>query len=171
MRHGETEANARDMICGRTDLALTPRGLDQARQAADALRGSGIEVVLTSPLMRARQTAETIAGMLGLAPINIAGLAERNWGAWEGAPQATLRRDDTPPGGEAPVIFHDRIARAFRALDLAGSTLIVAHSGTAREIRRLLPPAEHDRMQNGEIRRWICAGGRWTCHEFFKPAP
>lgn len=168
MRHGETGANAAELICGSTDLPLTPRGQAQARQAAGALAGCGIARIIVSPLLRARQTAEAVAEVTR-APVTLAeGLAERNWGAWEGQPRAILRRDRTPPGGESPAAFRDRIRTAFSAIDLEQPVLIVAHSGTDREIHAALTAAPHRRMTNCEIRRWSPVP-QWNCHEFFKP--
>ncbi|MBB1492148.1 MULTISPECIES: histidine phosphatase family protein [unclassified Paracoccus (in: a-proteobacteria)] len=167
MRHGETGANAADVICGSTDLPLTPRGHEQARQAAVALAGCGIARIITSPLLRACQTAEAMAATTR-APVVVAeGLAERNWGEWEGRPRAILRRDQTPPGGESPAGFRDRIRAALAAIDPGQPVLIVAHSGTDREIHAALTTAPHRRMGNGEIRLWTPP--QWICHEFFKP--
>lgn len=167
MRHGETEANAADVICGSTDLPLSARGQDQARQAAMALAGCRIARIIVSPLLRARQTAEAVAAVTRVPVLVAEGLAERNWGEWEGQPRVGLRRDATPPGGESPAAFRDRVRRAFAALDLAQPVLIVAHSGTDREIHAALTAAPHRRMGNGEIRRWTPP--QWICHEFFKP--
>ena len=141
LRHGETEANAAELICGSTDLPLTTRGREQALQAAEALAGCGIARIIVSPLLRARQTAEAIAAATGAPVILAEGLAERNWGEWEGEP---------------------------RAIDLGQPVLIVAHSGTDREIHAALTPAPHRRMANAEIRRWS-PFPQWHCHEFFKP--
>lgn len=173
MRHGETEANARDLICGRTDLPLTARGLAQAKQAAAGLvrsgEAAGIEVILTSPLARARQTAGAVADALGLVPVVAEGLAERDWGEWEGQPRAILRREQTPPGGESPGAFHRRIADQLAALDLRRRSLIVAHSGAARVIHELLSAGDHVRMANGEVRCWSRSGAGWHCHEVVNP--
>lgn len=168
LRHGETEANAAELICGSTDLPLTTRGREQALQAAEALAGCGIARIIVSPLLRARQTAEAIAAATGAPVILAEGLAERNWGEWEGEPRAILRRDRTPPGGESPAAFRTRIRSAFAAIDLGQPVLIVAHSGTDREIHAALTPAPHRRMANAEIRRWSPVP-QWNCHEFFKP--
>lgn len=167
MRHGETEANAADVICGSTDLPLSEIGHEQARQAALALACCGIARIITSPLLRARQTAEALAQTTRVPVIVAEGLAERNWGAWEGQPRAGLRRDETPPGGESPAAFRERIRYAFAAIDLGQPVLIVAHSGTDREIHAALTAAPHRRMGNGEIRHWTPP--QWICHEFFKP--
>lgn len=169
MRHGQTLANAEDIICGSTDLPLTERGHAQAQQAAEALRGCGVARIVVSPLLRARETAEA-AARATLAPVTLVeGLAERNWGAWEGLPRAALRRDETPPGGgESPAAFRARIRQAVAAIGLGQRVLIVAHSGTDREIHALLTSEPHLRMANGEIRLWS-RSAQWNCHEFFKP--
>lgn len=168
LRHGETAANAADIICGSTDLPLAPSGRAQAEAAAAFLRDLPLRRIVTSPLTRAVQTAEAVARVTGLVPQRAEGLAERNWGAWEGQPRAMLRREETPPGGESPAAFRDRIRRAFAALDLAPLTLIVAHSGTDREIHALLTDAPHQRMSNAEIRLWQPAPQGWRCHAVFK---
>src|SRR5690606_18894556 len=97
MRHGQTHANAEDTICGHTDLPLDAAGLRQARAAAQHLMGVGIAQIIASPLARARQTAHVVAHSVGVPVLVAEGLSERNWGAWEGMPRATLRRDETPP--------------------------------------------------------------------------
>lgn len=167
MRHGETEANAGDVICGSTDLPLTPRGYKQARRAARALTGSGIAGIITSPLMRAGQTAKAVSNLTGLPVIVAEGLAERHWGTWEGQPRAILCRDRTPLNGESPAAFRDRIRSAFAAIDLSLPVLIVAHSGTDREIHAMLTTTAHQRMTNCEVRRWS-PFPQWNCHQFYK---
>lgn len=170
MRHGRTQANETDVICGHTDLPLDARGEAQARQAAAALEGWRIARIVTSPLIRARRTAETIAAATGAPVETLPALAERNWGSWEGRPRAELRRHETPPGGESPAAFSARMRGAFAAIDLGTPTLIVAHSGAAREIHALLSASPHGRMGNAEVRLWAPEpGDGWRCHEIFKP--
>lgn len=170
MRHGRTQANEADVICGHTDLPLDARGEAQAREAAEALQDWRIARIFTSPLIRARQTADTIAAATGAAVEVMATLAERNWGAWEGRPRAELRRQEAPAGGESPEVFTARMRGAFAVIDRDTPTLIVAHSGAAREIHALLSASPHGRMGNAEIRLWaLGADGGWRCHEIFKP--
>lgn len=170
MRHGQTEANARDIICGHTDLPLDDVGRAQAEAAAAVLRGAGIGRIVTSPLLRARQTAEAAGAVLGLVPLPADDLAERDWGAWEGRPRSQLVRSATPPGGESPAAFRGRIRRGLAVLDLGAPTLIVAHSGTAREIHAALATdTPHQRMVNGQIVLWQPGPRGWRCHECFKP--
>ena len=57
VRHGETEWNIVNRICGRTDIPLTENGVEQAKETAENLKGTHIDLVLVSPMLRARQTA------------------------------------------------------------------------------------------------------------------
>ncbi|SOC00482.1 probable phosphoglycerate mutase [Rhodobacter sp. JA431] len=174
MRHGETAANAQDIICGQTDLPLSARGRAQADQAAAFLADLPLARIVTSSLLRARQTAQALAARCGLVPEVIEDLAERNWGALEGQPRSALRREETPPGGEAPAAFRARIRAGFAQIDRSKPVLIVAHSGTAREIHALLSQAPHRRLWNAETVLWQpdreVLPNTWHCHDCFKPA-
>ncbi|SKB10407.1 Broad specificity phosphatase PhoE [Aeromicrobium choanae] len=67
MRHGESTWNAAGRLQHRNPAPpLTELGRRQARQAAEGLRGTCVDVVLTSPALRARQTARIVADVLGL---------------------------------------------------------------------------------------------------------
>ena len=66
LRHGETDWNAQNLAQGNVDIPLNEHGLAQARAAAAALIGRGIEVIAASPLGRARQTADIAAAALGV---------------------------------------------------------------------------------------------------------
>ena len=61
VRHGECEGNIKGMFRGRTDFPLNKRGLVQAQDLAQELKSFPIKYIYTSPLSRARQTAEAIA--------------------------------------------------------------------------------------------------------------
>lgn len=77
VRHGEPDY-AHD--------CLTPLGEEQARAAAVRLREEGIEAIYTSPMGRARQTAEETAKVLGLEPIVLDFMHEIHWGSADGTP-------------------------------------------------------------------------------------
>ncbi len=80
VRHGHIEANSSAVWHGSTDSPLTELGRTQARQVADFVRDEfpNCSALYTSPLERARHTAEAIGRSLGADPIHDAGLAE--WG-------------------------------------------------------------------------------------------
>lgn len=143
LRHGRTAHNAADLIAGATDAPLDDEGLRQAEAAARHWRTLPLGRVHVSPLLRARQTAEAFLKRrpdlhAEAAPL----LAERNWGIWEGQPRTILNRDATPEGGEGPQAFRARVSAACADIPapapVEAPPLLIAHSGTAREIAALL---------------------------------
>ncbi len=85
LRHGESEGNNARIIQGRHDLPLSERGLQQAEAIADWLEDKHIEVVLSSPLKRATQTAEVVGQVLGLKDVHLhEGLNELDTGIFTG---------------------------------------------------------------------------------------
>jgi broad specificity phosphatase PhoE len=111
VRHGETEPNRDGLLLGRSDVSLTGRGREQADRLAKTFTDRGVARVLTSPLRRARETAEPIASACGVTPEVDDRLIEVDYGEWEATPFAGLepeivrrwRRDAdfAPPGGES----------------------------------------------------------------------
>lgn len=123
VRHGETAPNRRGAALGRADVALTDRGRAQAQAVAAALArtlGDGPVAVRTSPLRRARQTAEAIAARLGVPVTEDDRLVELDYGDWDTRDWAALppealarwRADPTfaPPGGESLTAVARRMA-------------------------------------------------------------
>ena len=145
LRHGPTEWNAQGRIQGHTDIPLSSAG--RAKLAAlrlpDTLVGSR---VFSSPLLRARQTAQA----LDLAdPMLDARLMEQNWGRWEGLTRAQIlerygadafekagasrREEFRPPGGESTGEVHARVAAFLRDISRdEASAVAVAHMGVLR---------------------------------------
>ena len=82
IRHGESEWNVTDQICGQTDVPLTEKGHKQAEKTGKNIVESGIsaDLILCSPLLRAKQTAQHIAEMTGI-PLQVEPrLVEQNFG-------------------------------------------------------------------------------------------
>ena len=89
VRHGESQAN-RDKIIGTPETLLTENGIEQARKTGNELKDKGIKTIICSPFIRAQQTAETIAGELGIGVAHIKiieNLHERRMGSLEGNPR------------------------------------------------------------------------------------
>lgn len=141
LRHGETESNAARLIAGSLDVDLTPLGRSQALAAAAALAHAPITAIYSSPLKRARETAEPIAQRLKLPVAIIPGIAERFWGALEGQPQALRVRGAMPEDAEPAEAFRARVLRGMAQIE-AEVPLIVAHSGVFRVLCRTLALAE-----------------------------
>jgi broad specificity phosphatase PhoE len=136
-RHGETAPNREGLILGRADPGLTAEGRHQAARLADLLAREEPVAVLTSPLLRARETAEVIAGACGLEAEADERLVEIDWGTWEGRPAAgiapvemeRLRADaGTAPEGESLTALGARVEEFFgQALARDGLVVAVTH--------------------------------------------
>ena len=107
IRHGETEWSLSGQHTGRTDLALTAAGEDQARALEPMLRAISFDHVLTSPARRAQSTC-ALAGLSRAAEVE-PDLAEWDYGDYEGRTSRDIRQDrpgwnvfrDGCPGGES----------------------------------------------------------------------
>ncbi|MFN3866273.1 MAG: histidine phosphatase family protein [Demequina sp.] len=86
VRHGQTEWNVKGLLQGSSDVELTPTGHSQAAATAAALAGvlGPATTVVTSPLVRARNTADAISSALGTQTHVDERLRERAYGVWEG---------------------------------------------------------------------------------------
>lgn len=91
-RHGQSEGNVSGRWQGRTDGALTDIGRGQAMAASRF--APKVESLYTSPLQRARGTAEIIAGSLGIEPVNTDGLMEMAFGSWENLTHSEVEAND-----------------------------------------------------------------------------
>ena len=136
LRHGQTPLSAERRFAGRGDIPLTDLGLQQAASAAAGIAERGrIDLVLTSPLRRAWQTARAVAERTGAPLATDDDLVETDFGSWEGMTFAEVMArwpdemaawmaaaDAAPPGGES---FASVAERASAALD----RLLTAHQG------------------------------------------
>jgi broad specificity phosphatase PhoE len=83
-RHGETDWNVIGRIQCSTDIPLNAKGLEQAEQNAESLKDKGIEHIYSSPLQRAKKTAEILADKIGVKVEINKDLREMDGGKWEG---------------------------------------------------------------------------------------
>ena len=139
IRHGETAWSLSGAHTGRTDIPLTPQGEEKAAKIGDKLDGQAFDLVLVSPLERARRTCQ-IAGYGGQAQIE-PDLLEWNYGAYEGRTTAEIRKDrpdwslfrDGVPNGETIEQVAQRARRVIaRAVASGGSTALFAHGHILR---------------------------------------
>jgi probable phosphoglycerate mutase len=135
LRHGQTEWAEAGRHTGLTDVPLTPYGEQQARAAGTLLhrlRGSApFALVLTSPLQRARRTAE----LAGLTAEVEPALVEWDYGGYEGRTTAEIRADGRPGW----LIFHDGVVPGATP----GETLEQVAGRGRRVLDRLRPALEH----------------------------
>lgn len=140
IRHGETEWNRESRIQGREDVPLSREGLVQAEGCAGAFRGVGLSAVLTSPLSRARRTAELIAQAAGAAIYVEPDLTERDFGSVSGKVVDIFNPEKYATDLEP---LDDVAARALavirrRAAGLSGDFAAVSHGGTINAVLRAL---------------------------------
>lgn len=85
IRHGQTDWNLQKRFQGREDIPLNETGLQQAIECAEALKEENIKTIITSPLIRAKKTAEIIARHIGVNQvIEEEGIIERDFGKISG---------------------------------------------------------------------------------------
>jgi broad specificity phosphatase PhoE len=137
LRHGETVANANGVISGSLDVPLTALGCRQAEAAARALAHEPITAIYSSPLRRARETAEPVAQALGLSVTLIPELVERKRGELEGKAQGIQVKEPRQEGSEP---FEDFVMRVLKGLSQINTDvpLVIAHLGVFRALCQTL---------------------------------
>ncbi len=105
MRHGETDWNRIHRLQGITDIPLNEKGIEEARQAAEWLRDVPFDRIYTSPLARARQTAEIVRGDRPIEIIQEDALIEISFGEYEGL--FNRKENYNIPDPEFPRFFED----------------------------------------------------------------
>lgn len=161
VRHGVTEPNFRGFRCGGDlDIPLMDIGCDQAYLLAKQIEKMNLRigVIVTGSLIRTRQTASIVSGVLGNVPVEIEPLFnERRLGQWNNRPiaetEAQLAAKMTPPGGESEEDFTKRIAIALEHLQpmLGRRPLLVSSKGVGRVMNGLLGGEGRMQVGNGEI--------------------
>ncbi len=150
IRHGESLANAQRIYLGQTDWDLSERGREQARVAAEHLRDKHIDVIYSSDLIRAYNTALPHAELRGLSVIKSRQLREMHIGDWEGRKIDELEKlwpekfcvdwlqnfgCCTVPGGESVPALAERIYAELMRIgrENAGKTVLIAcHAAAIR---------------------------------------
>ncbi|HUZ52247.1 MAG TPA: histidine phosphatase family protein [Streptosporangiaceae bacterium] len=161
LRHGATELSAERRFAGREDIPLTKEGVRQAALAARGLAaGPPVDVIVTSPLQRARRTAEAVAEATGAPLVVDEDLVEADFGAWQGLTFAEAGErwpeelagwlaspDATPPDGESFAMVAMRVLAAQDRLLAAHRherAVVVSHVTPIKTLvcRALLAPPE-----------------------------
>lgn len=125
IRHGRTLANEQGLYIGRTDLPLSPDGLQELLRMKEVYTYPEAARFFSSPLMRCRQTLSVLYS--GCTPEIVDGLAECDFGEWEGRSIAELKHNEAflrwvsgeetaIPGGEDAATFQKRVMAAFEGL-------------------------------------------------------
>ena len=163
VRHGETAWNVEKRAQGQTDNPLNDNGREQAKKAAEQLQSLPIDLVLSSDLVRAHETAEIIAKECGGVEVfTDASLRERNLAELEGAPYTELwdkqnnhksPYDFAAPGTESLRILEERIWNAIQTHKETHhhkNVVVVSHGTALRTFLRRVRNTSHEEMIKGK---------------------
>ena len=180
IRHGQTTYNVSGQVQGQVDVPLSDLGLMQAEALADALGWLPIDAIYSSPLRRAVQGAEPLAGRLGLPIRTDPRLMGVNAGVFQGQPRDDLERlypeelarwrsgdlDFRIPGGESRRDLMRRGVAAFQDIAQAGheQAVVVTHGALlVSTIKALfcIPPHLHPfALENASISQLLLEAGQ-----------
>lgn len=170
MRHGETHWNANDKVLGRTDIPLSDSGREQAHAAGMALSFEKIDVIYTSPLSRAIETANIVSSLQTHdCPVYLKQcLIEQDFGVFEGQPRSDQNYQLNKrlyfkkyENGES---YLDVAARVYPFLQNLNNTeyskiLLVTHGGVCRILHSYFFDMDNEQFasyttRNCEIKRY-----------------
>ena len=144
VRHGQTEWNVLKKMQGSADIELNEKGLSQAQDTAEMLSNETFDVIFSSPLKRAKQTAKIINNSKGLNIIFDDRLRERNYGEFEGTNKSSFDYNEfwsyeKNIRYEKAENVQDFFKRIYNFLDEIiskdyNSVLIVCHAGVEKAI-------------------------------------
>ncbi|MDQ3896499.1 MAG: histidine phosphatase family protein [Actinomycetota bacterium] len=174
LRHGQSAWNAENRWQGQADPPLSELGEEQARDAAERLRGEQFAALASSDLQRARRTADILAEVLGLHVVLDPALREIDVGDWTGLTRAEIEaqwpgelaawsegRRESPLGGETRTHLVQRARSALIRLAAGAEPgdrlLVVTHGALIRNLDRALglPPDSLGNLSG----RWYEADG------------
>ncbi|RTR34005.1 histidine phosphatase family protein [Robertmurraya yapensis] len=149
VRHGETDWNALGMLQGKTDIPLNHKGINQAKECGEFLKSATWDVVVTSPLTRAKQTAEIVSSFIDKPLIEMAEFIERDYGDAEGMTveeRMTTYPNKNYPNQEDRLSLTKRIMKGLEQIRQkweGKSVIVVAHGAVINAIL--------GELSNGEI--------------------
>ena len=145
LRHGQTDWNLQHRAMGSQDVPLNDLGISQALNVSELLKNETIATIVSSPLLRARKTADIIAEQIKAPVIEVTELQEACWGEKEGKLKGNglwindWRNGEDIKGAEGYADFSSRITRGLeKALQHKGPVLIVSHGGVYWVVQEIL---------------------------------
>ncbi len=166
VRHGETDSNKNLIIDGGGEMnaPLNETGINQAKEAARSLKDLGIDLIISSDLLRAKQTAEIISKEIGAEIVFDNAFRERHWGELEGKtfeeaeglftnPSDWYKDENLKPDkGESWGEVENRVREAFkihRNNHHHKNIVIISHGGTLRMLKKIIKDVTHEEIMNG----------------------
>ena len=155
IRHGETDWNLQGKIQGKTDIPLNTEGIKQAGRCATYLTSSDWDVIITSPLKRARETARLINEQLHLPLVEMLEFEEKHFGDAEGMTyeeRALTFPNRHYPNQEDNQLFAERLSSGLQTIHERypnKRVLLVSHGGV---INALLGTLSNGEIGSGKTR-------------------
>ncbi|MFM1876128.1 MAG: hypothetical protein RL266_1865 [Bacteroidota bacterium] len=183
VRHGQSEWNAQNRFTGWVNVDLAPKGVAEAKEAGEKLKGYKFDMGFTSALMRAQKTLQNILQVTGQSDLKVVeneALNERMYGDLQGMDKDEARAqfgeeqvhiwrrsfDIPPPGGESLKGTADRVLPYYKAViepELkAGKTIVIAAHGNS--LRALIMHLEN--LSPEEILKTEVPTGKPKLYEF-----
>ena len=177
LRHGQTDWNIDLRLQGSTDIPLNATGRNQARLAASVLNREDWDVIIASPLSRAKDTADIVALELGMNVVVVPELIERSFGVAEGLDHASWRKlYESHQHIEGLESLEDLRTRTVQLLDLIANeysgqrVLAVSHGAFIRKVLTIVTnselPREGERLSNASLNKFMHADGLWTITDY-----
>lgn len=178
LRHGQTDWNIDFRLQGVTDIPLNETGLAQARDAALVIDADDWDLVLSSPLSRARDTAKIVADQNQLGKVEVEELLlERSFGEAEGLSHEEWRAkyadSNSVPGGESLVDLERRanfLLETLVAKHWGKRVLAVSHGALIRVLLRIVSkgefPREGERLGNACLSICVYEQDSWRVHSY-----
>lgn len=159
VRHGQTDYNKHHKFQGRLNTSLNEEGIKQAQQLATTLKDVKFDVIYTSPLTRAKHTAQIINQYHNVELIENEQITEIELGDLTGAPRNLELLSDLnfknlaqKHNAECFAEFYNRCVEFYNKIkDQKKNILIVAHSGVAQQLKRYLNLNLDEVMNNCDV--------------------
>lgn len=168
-RHGQTEWNRQNKLCGITDISLTEKGIEQAKELAQKVREKQIDLIISSPLKRALETSKIVSDICRIPMEVDRRLIEQNYGIYEGTDRKNAaflanKRNFAYkyPNGESMMQVAHRIYNFLEDIKRQypdKNILIISHGGVCRIIHTYFQDMTngeffHYRLENGELKEY-----------------
>lgn len=166
VRHGETDWNAQKKLQGKTDIPLNATGERQAKETGEYLKDFSWDVIVSSPMKRARKTADIINGFLNLPIVEMEDFKERSYGDAEGMslPERSKRYPDKNyPNMETDEELTDRMMAGLVKVQRQfpeKKVLIVAHGAAIHALLSAISDGDID-IQNAKLVNACLSNIRW----------
>jgi len=167
-RHGENDCNVNKIVCGNTDAPLNETGINQAKKLADIIKTIDVDVIFSSPLIRASDTAHIISSKTNKTLIIENRFREWNFGKYEGYSVTGTYED-------GKLTFYQSMREFANRMGKSGESLI--------QVIHRVYSALDEITQNFKEKNILIISHGWICRiietyvfdicneDFFKPMP